>query len=174
VNVPDEHQIAVLETTTNSLKVAAEWPVTAAEKDFPMALNASAGRLYVGCRQPPCLLSYDMRTGQMVSQSPYVGDADDVFYDANTRRIYVIGGEGLVDVFQVPPAGNELTCVSRVPTVARAHRPVCAGAADAGCRPAAQHERTGGSVVVPHNTVSRAEGFGCRIPFAEFSRVMEA
>jgi hypothetical protein len=27
------------------------------------------------------------------------GDSDDVFYDAKRRRVYVIGGEGAVDIF---------------------------------------------------------------------------
>jgi hypothetical protein len=29
-----------------------------------------------------------------------VGDSDDLFYDASKSRVYVIGGEGFVDVFQ--------------------------------------------------------------------------
>jgi hypothetical protein len=29
-----------------------------------------------------------------------VGDTDDLFYDVSTNRVYVIGGQGFVDVFE--------------------------------------------------------------------------
>ena len=28
-----------------------------------------------------------------------VGDADDVFYDAARKRVYISGGEGFIDIF---------------------------------------------------------------------------
>jgi hypothetical protein len=120
VNVPDEHQIAVLNISSTNLAVATNWPVTVAEKNFPMALNAASGRLYIACRKPPLLASYDTHTGKMLSQTTCVGDADDMFYDATLKRIYVIGGEGYVDVFQVPGIGEELARVAHLPTAPRA------------------------------------------------------
>jgi len=120
VNVPDEHRIAVVDLTPTNLAVAANWPVTVAEKNFPMALNAASGRLYIACRKPPRLASYDTHTGKLLAQTPCVGDADDMFYDAKLKRIYIIGGEGCVDVFQVPGTGEELTRLARVPTAPRA------------------------------------------------------
>ncbi len=119
-NVPDERRIAVLDVTPTNLTVADNWPVTVAEKNFPMALNAASGRLYLACRKPPLLVSYDTHTGRMLSQTPCVRDADDMFYDAKLKRIYIIGGEGYVDVFQVPGTGGELTRLARVPTAPRA------------------------------------------------------
>ena len=120
VNVPDERRIAVLAMTPTNLTVADNWTVTVAEKNFPMALNAASGRLYIACRKPPCLASYNTHTGKMLSETPCVGDADDMFYDAQLKRIYVIGGEGFVDVFQIPTDGEELTRVQRAPTTPRA------------------------------------------------------
>jgi hypothetical protein len=35
-----------------------------------------------------------------------VGDTDDLFYDARRSRVYVIGGEGFVDVFDAAPSGK--------------------------------------------------------------------
>jgi len=120
VNVPDEHQIAVFNVSSTNLTVATNWQVTVAEKNFPMALNAASSRLYIACRKPPCLASYDTHTGKMLSQAPCVGDADDLFFDAKLRRIYIIGGEGYVDVFQVPATGEGFTRLARVPTASRA------------------------------------------------------
>jgi hypothetical protein len=41
----------------------------------------------------------DTNSGRIISALPTVGDADDIFYDASKRFIYVIGGEGAVEVF---------------------------------------------------------------------------
>ena len=120
VNVPDEHEIAVLDLGPTNLTVATNWPVTVAEKNFAMTLDAASDRLYIACRKPPRLASYDTRTGGLLAQAPCVGDADDMFYDAPLKRIYIIGGEGFVDVFQVPATGGEFTRLSRVPTAPRA------------------------------------------------------
>jgi hypothetical protein len=35
-----------------------------------------------------------------------VGDTDDLFYDARRDRVYVIGGEGYVDVFDAAASGK--------------------------------------------------------------------
>jgi hypothetical protein len=79
MNVPDEHEIEVLQLGTNGLTKAASWPVTAGEKNFPMALNAASQRLYIACRKPPVLAVYDTSAGALLSRTPCVGDADDMF-----------------------------------------------------------------------------------------------
>ena len=63
VNIPDEHQIAVLQIGTNALTNAAAWPVTVGEKNFPMALDPASARLFIACRKPPLLAVYDSRAG---------------------------------------------------------------------------------------------------------------
>jgi hypothetical protein len=37
---------------------------------------------------------------------PCVGDSDDLFYDAARDRVYVIGGQGYVDVFDASPSAR--------------------------------------------------------------------
>lgn len=119
VNVPDEHEIAVLSLGTN-LSVSATWPVTAGEKNFPMALDPASNRLFIATRKPPRLVEYDTATGRAVLQVPCVGDADDLFFDALRRRLYIIGGDGFVDVFQVPEKGAEPAQLAHLPTEPRA------------------------------------------------------
>ena len=120
VNVPDEHEIAVLQIGTNSLTKAGAWPVTVGEKNFPMALDAASARLFIACRKPPRLAVYDSRAGNLLSQTPCVGDADDMFYDAKLKRVYVIGGEGFVDVFQLSDTSQEPARLAHLPTAPRA------------------------------------------------------
>jgi len=120
VNVPDEHEIAVLQIETNGFAITTAWPVTAGEKNFPMTLDAASPHLFIACRKPPRVAVYDTRNGKVLSQMPCVGDADDMFYDRKLKRLYVIGGEGFVDIFQVPEIGEDLLLLSHVATSPRA------------------------------------------------------
>jgi hypothetical protein len=120
VNVPDEHEIAVLQIGTDGFTNAAAWPVTAGEKNFPMALDPALGRLFIACRKPPRLAVYDSRAGNHLSQTACVGDADDMFYDTKLKRLYIIGGEGFVDVFQLSDTPQEPTRFAHLPTAPRA------------------------------------------------------
>jgi len=63
-----------------------------------MALDENGKRLFAGCRLPARLVVLDTSSGRIVTTLPTVGDTDDVFYDAARRLIYVIGGEGSVEV----------------------------------------------------------------------------
>ena len=99
VNVPDARQIVVADRQTR--RTIASWPVTAASANYPMALDETRHRLFVGCRRPAKLLVYDTQTGKNVASADIVGDTDDLFFDVARQRLYVIGGDGFVDVFDV-------------------------------------------------------------------------
>jgi hypothetical protein len=43
---------------------------------------------------------FDTTTGKTVQRLPAVGDCDDVFYDKARKRIYAVGGEGAISVFE--------------------------------------------------------------------------
>ena len=120
VNVPDEHQIAVLQIGTNGFTKAAAWPVTVGEKNFAMTLDSASSRLFIACRAPARLAVFDTSSGKLLSQTQCAGDADDMFYDAKLNRVYVIGGEGFVDVFQLSDATKEPVRLAHLPTATRA------------------------------------------------------
>ena len=64
------------------------------------------------------MLVYDTDSGKVVSKAPIGGDTDDLFYDAQRRRVYVICGEGRVDVFRQDDADH----YSQIETVSTAPR----------------------------------------------------
>lgn len=104
VNVPTARQIKVVDREKRV--VVATWPVDQAEQNFPMALDEAHHRLLVGCRKPARLLVVDTESGKPVASLPCVGDTDDLFCDAKSRRVYVSGGEGAISVFDQTDADH--------------------------------------------------------------------
>jgi DNA-binding beta-propeller fold protein YncE len=96
VNLPDLKQIAVINRGTHAI---ARWPLTL-EHNFPMALDEADHRLFVGMHEPACLAVFDTGSGQLITSIPSVQDADDLYYDAARKRIYMPGGEGFIYAFQ--------------------------------------------------------------------------
>lgn len=114
VNVPSSGQIVVVDRQSGS--VASTWPVTGAAGNFPMALDASSNRLYVGTRKPALLQAYDTTTGKRVAELPIGTDPDDLFFDSKRRQLYAVCGQGVVDVVR-QDASDRLELVERIPTV---------------------------------------------------------
>ena len=96
VNLPDLKQIGVINRTTGSVT---RWPMTL-EQNFPMALDEANHRLFVATHEPARLAVLDTSSGRTIVELPCVQDADEVYYDAGRKRIYVPGGEGYISVFQ--------------------------------------------------------------------------
>ena len=97
VNLPDLKQIAVINRKSGSIK---RWPMKL-EHNFPMALDEAGQRLFVATHEPARLAVFDTNSGRSIAELPCVQDADDVYYDAGRKRIYVPGGEGYISVFQM-------------------------------------------------------------------------
>jgi len=117
VNVPDANQIAVVDRA--SMKVLATWRVATARANFPMALDEANHRLFIGCRRPAKALVFDTGTGKEIAAFDIVGDTDDLFYDAQRKRLYVSGGDGFIDVVQ-DQGGGQFSRVAHMPTAAGA------------------------------------------------------
>jgi hypothetical protein len=97
VNVPDAQQIVVADRSTAQAPLAS--PLGEVVENYPMAIDEANHRLFAGCRAPAALLVMDIGRGIFVATLPCAGDADDVFYDAARKRVYVSGGAGYVSVF---------------------------------------------------------------------------
>jgi DNA-binding beta-propeller fold protein YncE len=115
VNIPSANQIAVVDRIKRT--VIAIWSLEDAKANYPMALDESHHRLFVGFRQPAKLNVYDTKSGNMVVSLDSVGDVDDIFYDAMRQRIYLVGGEGFIDIIEQADANHYqlLTQVSIAP-----------------------------------------------------------
>ena len=96
VNVPSAGQIVVVDR--QSATIASTWPVTHASGNFPMALDATSDRLHITTRRPSLLQAYETTTGKRVAEVPICDDADDLFFDARRQQLYVVCGQGVVDI----------------------------------------------------------------------------
>ncbi len=105
INVPDRKEVVVADL--QSAKVITRWPVTQALKNYPMALDEARHRLFVGCREPARILVMDTETGKVTDSAEIAGDTDDIFYDSGRARLYVIAGQGFIDVLKVGAASLE-------------------------------------------------------------------
>ena len=96
VNVPKQFGITIVDRKKRA--AVAKWGLGGQFANYPMALDDANKRLFVGCRFPARLVVLDTTSGRIVTSLPTVGDTDDVFYDPGRRLVYVIGGEGAVEV----------------------------------------------------------------------------
>jgi DNA-binding beta-propeller fold protein YncE len=113
VNIPSADQIAEVDRLQK--KLVAKWTVSGASANYPMALDESQHRLFVGFRSPANLNVYDTETGKLVTTLESVGDMDDIFYDTAHKMVFVIGGEGYIDIFSQRDASN-YELMMRIPT----------------------------------------------------------
>jgi len=93
VNVPSKH-VEVLDAEQKTR--VADWKLSEAGSNFPMALDESSKRLFAGCRSPARILVLDTESGKTVAALDGPGDVDDVFFAPDKKRIYSSGGDGLV------------------------------------------------------------------------------
>jgi DNA-binding beta-propeller fold protein YncE len=115
INLPGRLRVSVIDRSTNS--VVTSWQLGSTMANYPMALDAADKRLFVGCRLPARMLIMDTNTGEVVSKMPIVGDTDDLFFDAVRHFVYVIGGEGAVEVFHQggPDRYEQLSKITTAP-----------------------------------------------------------
>lgn len=111
-NLPGSSQIVVADRQT--ARVRARWATGECRANYPMALDESTQRVFVGCRRPAALALFEAGSGTIVGSTPTVSDTDDLFFDPARKRVYVIGGEGFVDVFE--RRGDALTRTDRITT----------------------------------------------------------
>jgi hypothetical protein len=112
VNLPNVNQIAVIDADSFLLKNT--WKRLNPSANFPMAVDPNNHHVIIGYRSPPALEIVD-ETGQSLNTYPMAGDADDLYYDDVKNRIYISGGDGTLNIFEMT---DPLTCkqIAGIPT----------------------------------------------------------
>jgi len=113
INVPAKNYLAVVDK--QYLKVLATWPIKEAEQNAPIAFDEPNRRLFVITRKPGKLIVVNADSGATVATFKAPERCDQVIWDAANRRIYALGGEGYIGVFQQKDA-DHYDELARVPT----------------------------------------------------------
>lgn len=111
-NIATKARIAFIDPATHKVT---DWPLKTGKSNYPMALDEADHRLFVVTRRPAQLVVLDSESGSTVASVPCVNDADDLYYDAARKRIYIPGGEGFITVIQQVDA-NHYEPSAKIPT----------------------------------------------------------
>jgi len=98
VNVPTGGGVVL--SVDRKTGAIAKWPLTGVRGNYAMAINEADHRVFVCTRKIPMFLAFDTESGREVARLPSTGSCDDVYYDARRKRVYVLGAEGFISVFQ--------------------------------------------------------------------------
>jgi hypothetical protein len=96
VNVPDAKEIAIVDQQAG--RQTASWPATKWAANYPMAIDEHSHSVLSVFRRPARIARYSIQNGDVSAEVEVCDDADDVFVDAKRERVYVICGEGTVDI----------------------------------------------------------------------------
>lgn len=112
VNMATKAKVSVIDRSTHNIT---DWPLKSGKGNYPMALDEADHRLFVVSRKPAQLVVFDTESGATVATTPCVNDSDDLYYDAERKRIYVLGGEGFISVIeQTDP--DHYKAMAKIPT----------------------------------------------------------
>ncbi|HUQ08792.1 MAG TPA: YncE family protein [Steroidobacteraceae bacterium] len=124
MNVPDLRQVVVGDLKHR--RQIAAWPTKGWSANFPMAIDSTGNAVLTVFRKPAVIARYSMQGGAVTTHAEVCGDADDVFIDEKRNRVYVICGEGVVEVMK----RETLERIDRVSTSPGARTGLFSAAAD--------------------------------------------
>jgi DNA-binding beta-propeller fold protein YncE len=117
INIPTSQKIVIVDREKRVAVTA--WATAGATANFPIALDETYHRLFVGFRKPAKLIVFDTESGKVVAELPSPDDADDIFYDSSRQRIYVSGGDVSIGIFQQNDA-DHYKIMTKIPTASGA------------------------------------------------------
>jgi hypothetical protein len=113
MNTVEPTRLVVVDTDKN--EVLHPYPLTLADRAYPMAVDESNHRLFLGCRNKPCVVVMDSESGKEVTSIAIPEDIDDLFYDAKNKRLYASCGAGALAVLRQRDADHYET-LETIPT----------------------------------------------------------
>jgi DNA-binding beta-propeller fold protein YncE len=117
LNTVDPTRLVVVDTEKN--EVLHRYPLTLADRAYPMAVDEANHRLFLGCRNKPSIVVVDSETGKEVTSVAIPEDIDDLFYDAKNKQLYASCGAGALAVVRQRDADHYETRET-IPTVPKA------------------------------------------------------
>jgi hypothetical protein len=105
VNLPEAGRIAAVNFAQG--RVLATWATSGLRFNFPLALDPGGRAFAAAYRFPARLALFDRATGARRQSLAACGDADDLFFDKPRARLYMICGQGVVDVFGATGSGYQ-------------------------------------------------------------------
>ena len=97
-NVPDAGN--VVESIDRKTGAVTKWPLRELRGNYALALNEEDHRLFAVTRKTPMMVVLNSETGTEVARLRAAGECDDVYFDLARKRVYVIGAEGFISVFE--------------------------------------------------------------------------
>src|SRR5437667_2055015 len=111
-NIATKAKVVLIDRNTHKVT---DWLLRTGKANYPMALDEADHRIFVVTRRPAQLVVIDSDSGAMVASVACVNDADDLYYDAGRKRIYIPGGEGFLSVIQQTDR-DHYQSLAKVPT----------------------------------------------------------
>lgn len=102
VNLEDKHAIARVDAKT--MKVTANWPLTACESPSGLALDTTGGRLFSVCDGKKMAVT-DAHTGKSLGTATVGEGPDAAAYDAKNKLAFSSNGEGTLTVVDAGKPG---------------------------------------------------------------------
>lgn len=96
VNLPDQESMAVIDRRSDKVT---KWKVAGNSNSHTLALDEAGRRLFTAALQPGRLTVVDAESGKTVAELPCILGVDDLWFDAERKRLYATGA-GAIDVFQ--------------------------------------------------------------------------
>ncbi|MGH7248953.1 MAG: YncE family protein, partial [Pseudomonadota bacterium] len=103
VNLAGLDEVGVIDRPSG--KMTGLWRAPGLRANFPMAIAEPGKRVLVVYRRPSRLVAFTADSGSVAAMLDVCRDPDDIFVDAKRRRIYVMCGEGVVDVLEQDGTG---------------------------------------------------------------------
>ena len=106
----------VLHIDAHKMVVSHAWPVAPCVGPRTIAVDPTAGRLFVGCANR-MMAVLDAGNGRVVATLPIGAGPDDSAFDAETRRVFISNADGTVSVIQqeTPDRYSVIETVKTVP-----------------------------------------------------------
>lgn len=111
VDVRDKKQIGVVDLKQN--RVVDTWNV-GLNRNTALAFDPANNLVFVGSRQPGLFTVLDGTSGRVVAQMPCADVTDSMTWDAETKRVYIAGSQGLSIFHQ--DSRDKYTELLRIPT----------------------------------------------------------